>query len=96
MADFPAEKKRRALAQTGVDLTVEARLISGFEMLPSGCFAMLVHINGSKSRSIPTDQEGITIGRQETDICVDDDSLSPEHSRIFCRDGGWYVEAWQV
>lgn len=92
MADFPADKRRRARAQTGVDATVEAKLISGFEMLPVGSFAMLVHINGSQSRSIPTDPDGITIGRQETDICIDDDRLSPEHARIFCRDGAWYVE----
>ncbi len=92
MADFPAEEMRRAGAQSGVDLLAETKLISGFEMLPTGSFAMLIHINGAQSRSIPADQEGITIGRANTDICIDDDSLSPEHSRILCRNGAWYVK----
>ncbi len=92
MADFPAEKNRRARAQAGVDLTAETKLLSGFEMLPTGSFAMLIHINGPQSRSIPADQDGITIGRDNTDICIDDDRLSPQHSRIFCRNGAWYVK----
>ncbi len=92
MGNSSGEQTQCTPVNAKIDPTMESKLIADVEMFPAASIGMLLHINGSQSRSIPTGLTGLTIGREKADVCIDDDRLSPEHSRIFSRDGAWYIE----
>ena len=60
--------------------------------MPPGPSAVVIHVEGSKPRTVAVSGNMVMGRAPECELALDDTFVSQQHARLFAKNGSWYVE----